>query len=436
MAAGPRASALAAILSLGLLLAATGVAEGATAKTTRVSVRSNGDQGNGPSPDASISAGGRFVAFTSYGSNVVPGDTNGLQDVFVHDRAAGTTSRVSVRSNGHQATGDSYLPSISAGGRFVAFTSGASNLVPGDTNGMEDAFVHDRQTGTTRRVSLRSNGDQANHNSYLPSISADGRFVAFHSDASNLLPGDTNNKTDVFVHDRTTGTTRRVSVRSNGDQATGYSYAPAISGDGRFVAFYSNASNLVPGDTNGKTDVFVHDRKTAKTSRVSVRSNGHQANGDSFVPAISGNGRYVAFVSNATNLAPGDTNNRPDVFVHDRRTGKTSRVSVRSNGAQSDGYSIIASISADGRYVAFSSYASNLVPGDTNGKTDVFVHDRKTAKTARVSVRFNGHQANGDSFDPAISANGRYVAFPSYASNLVPGDTNGTSDVFVRGPLR
>jgi tricorn protease-like protein len=282
---------------------------------------------------------------------------------------------------------------------------------------------------------VRSNGNQANRNSYTPSISADGRYVAFYSNASNLVRGDTNGASDVFVRDRRTGTTSRVSVRSNGNQANRNSSVPSISGNGRYVAYYSNASNLVRGDTNNKYDAFVHDRQTGKTTRVSVRSNGNQANGQTWSAAISGNGRYVAFYSRSSNLVRGDTNDGADAFVHDRQTGKTRRVSVNSNENQGNRASYFPSISEDGRYVAFFSGASNLVRGDTNSRFDVFVRDRRTGTTRRVSVSSNGNQGNRVSGWPAISADGGHVAFQSNASNLVPGDTNNTYDLFVRGPL-
>jgi Tol biopolymer transport system component len=436
-AAAARGKTCAAIASLGLLFAATGVAEAATAATSRGSVSSNGDQANDYSFTPSISGDGRFVAFASGASNLVPGDTNGAEDVFVHDRSTGQTSRVSVGSDGEQGQSDGgHAPSMSADGRFVAFYSYASNLVAGDTNDNFDVFVHDRTTGQTSRVSAASDGDQANHSSYDPSISADGRYVAFESGASNLVAGDTNGAGDVFVHDRQTGITSRVSVSSDGDQANEINHFPSISADGRYVAFVSYASNLVPGDTNGKADVFVHDRQTGTTSRVSVRSNGDQGIGRSWTPSISSDGRYVAFVSGASNLVSGDTNGKTDVFVHDRTTGQTSRVNVRSNGDQANHPSgSTPSISAHGRYVAFRSGASNLVPGDTNHAVDVFVHDRTTGQTRRVSVRSNGNQANDNSLYPSISADGRYAAFYSDATNLVPGDTNGVPDVFVHGPL-
>jgi Tol biopolymer transport system component len=224
-----------------------------------------------------------------------------------------------------------------------------------------------------------------------------------------------------------------VSVASDSTQGNDNSWDPSISADGRYVAFFSHASNLVPGDTNNTLDVFVHDRLTGQTTRVSVASDGTEGNGDSFVGSISADGRYVAFASWASNLVPGDTNGRSDIFVHDRVTGQTTRVSVASDGTEGNGDSWgCPSISADGRYVAFASWASNLVPGDTNGRSDIFVHDRVTGQTTRVSVASDGTEGNGDSWwRPSISADGRYVAFPSYASNLVPGDTNGWADIFV-----
>ncbi|HWP32099.1 MAG TPA: hypothetical protein VNK96_10315 [Fimbriimonadales bacterium] len=406
--------------------------------TERVSVSSSGAQGNNSSTGATISADGRFVAFKSDASNLVSGDTNGSTDVFVHDRQTGKTTRVSVSSSGAQGNGGIGLepsPSISADGRFVAFDSEASNLVSGDTNGANDVFVHDRQTGKTTRISVSSSGSQGNSYSDSPSISADGRYVAFESYASNLVSGDTNGTDDVFVHDRQTGKTTLVSVSSSGAQGDYWSQEPSISADGRYVAFSSLASNLVSGDTNGTSDVFVHDRQTGKTTRVSVSSSWREGNGHSNNPSISADGRYVAFTSDASNLVSGDTNGTDDVFVHDRQTGKTTRVSVSSSGAQGNSWSEDSSISADGRYIAFESEASNLVSGDSNGYLDVFVHDRQIGQTTLVSVSSSGAQGNNWSDWPSISMDGRYVAFGSDASNLVSGDTNGYQDVFVHGAV-
>jgi Tol biopolymer transport system component len=402
--------------------------------TTRVSVDSSGAQANWYSEFPSISADGRYVAFESVSTNLVAGDTNGHRDVFLHDRHSGTTERVSVSSGGVQGNADSYSPSISADGRFVAFYSYSTNLVADDTNGFEDVFVRDRLNGTTELVSVSSGGELGNNESYRPSISANGRFVAFTSDATNLVAGDTNGEGDIFVRDRQSGTTERVSVSSDGTEANSYSDLPAISADGRYVAFYDFASNLVPGDMNGQPDIFVRDRQSQTTERVSVSSSGVEGNSYSFSPSISADGRYVAFNSDATNLVPGDTNGFWDVFVHDRQTGTTERVSVSSSGTQGDSLTFWPSISADGRFVAFASGATNLVPGDTNGDEDVFVHDRQTGTTERVSISNTGAQGNGNTSEHGnlISADGRCVAFTSESSNLVMDDTNNWEDVFVR----
>jgi Tol biopolymer transport system component len=434
-----RGAARRAALTLGLMGLAIAVAApattAATAKTRRVSVHSNGVQANHRSGEPFLSGNGRFIAFWSQAGNLVVGDTNNFTDAFVHDRTSRKTRRVSLRSNGVQGNGDSEDPVISANGRFVAFESTATNLVGGDTNGVQDIFVHDRRTKKTTRVSRRSNGVQGNGESRDPVISADGRYVAFESDATNLVGGDTNGVSDVFVHDRKTRKTTRVSRRSNGVQGDGPSEDASISADGRYVAFESDATNLVVGDTNFSQDIFVHDRKTRQTTRVSRRSNGVQADDGSNDPVISANGRFVAFESTATNLVVGDTNNRQDIFVHDRASGKTTRVSRRSNGVQANDDTEGASISANGRWVTFTAFGP-LINTDTNGVEDVYLHDRKTRKTRRLSVRSNGVQGNGDSSQPAVSGDGRFVAFRSEATNLVSGDTNDERDIFLRGPLR
>jgi len=424
------------LLLLALILTPAGSVRATPGNTTRVSVASDGTQANDHSVDPSMSADGRYVAFESKASNLVSGDTNGEQDIFVHDRQTGQTTRVSVASDGTQARSGtiygSLSPSISADGRYVAFHSYATNLVSGDTNLSSDVFVHDRQTGQTTRVSVASDGTQANNLSAHPSISADGRYVAFVSFANNLVSGDTG-YVDVFVHDRQTGQTTRVSVATGGGQANGNSYDPSISADGRYVAFESDATNLVSGDTNFSPDVFVHDRQTGQTTRVSVASDGTQANGPSGKPSISADGRYVAFMSSADNLVsmPGPPTR---IYVHDRQTGQTTLVSVASDGTPANSSAFYPSISPDGRYVAFRSRASNLVSGDTNGTWDVFVHDRQTRQTIRVSVASDGTQANGVltiSSKPSISYDGRHVAFESDASSLVSGDTNNARDIFV-----
>jgi len=417
-----------ALLSLPL---AGQVLADATGSTIRVSVSSNGGQGSDRSTSPSISADGRYVAFPSFNA-LVDDDTNGVQDIFLRDTQTNTTTRVSVASDGSQGNAQSYDPDISASGRYVFFVSDANNLVPGDTNGRPDIFMRDLQTNTTTRVSVSSSGDQADGFSYYPAVSADGRYVTFMSEASNLVAGDTNSAEDIFLRDLLQGTTVLVSVASDGTQANDSVYAPAVSDDGRYVVFSSMAGTLVPGDTNQTDDVFLRDTQTNQTTRLSVATDGTQGNETSSADDISGDGRYVVFGSFATNLVNGDTNEATDIFLRDLQTNTTTRISVGMDGAQENGASYSPVISADGRYVAFISDATNLVVGDTNGQRDTFVYDTQTGVTTPVSVASNGAQANDESWSPAISANGLYAAFVSAASNLVEDDTNGVDDTFLR----
>jgi archaellum component FlaF (FlaF/FlaG flagellin family) len=411
--------------------------------TTLVSVDSAGNQGNGTSSAPALNADGRYVAFVSDASNLVPGDTNGLYDAFVRDRQAGTTERVSVDSAGNESNGSSGPISISADGRYVAFSSTASNLVPDDTNGTTDVFVHDLQTGATERVSVDSAGNEGDSYSNTAgftaaALSADGRFVVFGSDSDNLVSGDTNGQTDAFVHDRQTGSTERVSVDGSGNEGNSGSVDPAISPDGRYVGFGSYATNLSDG-TDGFGDLFVHDRQTGATQQIDLTPGGASAGScggvgtGCNVGSFSADNRYVAFWSRSPNLVPRD-NNDEDAFVRDLQTGATERVSVDSAGNQASGFGHLqgASISADGRYVAFKSQTPFLVPDDTtNSSWDAFVHDRQTGVTERVDVDSAGNPPDGFAADPVMSADGHYVAFDSNATNLVAGDTNGVYDIFL-----
>ena len=400
--------------------------------TTLLSVGTNGTLANNSSFEPSISANGRYVAFSSSASNLISDDTNNYRDIFVRDRKTGTTARVSIANDGTSGNSYSLSPSISADGRYVAFSSSASNLVPDDNNNKTDIFVRDRQTGTTERVSIAPDGTSANSDSLSPSISADGRYVVFQSKASNLVPEDINGQDDIFIYDRQTKITERVSVTVDGNSANDLSSEPSISADGRYIAFLSEASNLVPGDINGERDIFVRDRQTGTTEKISVAVDGNQANNESAAPSISADGRYVAFQSKASNLIANDTNGQIDIFVRDRQTGITERVNVAADGNQANDLSLLPSINADGRYITFQSWATNLVPDDTNNKMDIFVYDRQKGNSERVSVATNNNQANDLSLFSSISANGKYVAFSSSASNLVSEDTNNSDDIFIR----
>lgn len=382
-----------------------------------------------------LSGDGRRVAFLSLATNLASNSTANHElgyDVFVRDVASGTTTLVSADPTGGPANGRSSAPAISLDGRYVAFRSFATNLVPGDTNGMADTFVRDTAAGTTTRVSVTSGGAQGNASSLASTRSTNGRLVAFESFASNLVADDTNTTGDVFVRDLAAGTTTRVSVATSGAQGNGPSCGGALSADGRYLAFSSAATNLVADDTNGVRDIFLRDLDTGVTTRTSTSTAGSQANlGSNCGPSLSTDGRFLAFSSDATNLVSGDTNAATDVFVRDLATGTTTRESIGATGTEATTDSAGVSVSADGRYVVFETSATNLVADDTNGTQDVFVRDRTTGTTTRASVANTG-QANGASLLGVISADGRYVGFASYASNLVFTDQNSTLDIFLR----
>ena len=363
-----------------------------TSRTTRVSTSSTDAEGDGPSAKPSISSDGNIVVFPSSATNLVPDDRNELQDVFLRDRTRGITERVSAGPLG-EANGASLAALVSANGRVVVFSSEASNLVYGDRNGALDVFVVDRATGTTTRVGSSADSDPWDR-SEASSVDARGRVVGFRSYAVGLVGHDSNGLADVFAYDRRARVIQRVNVSTVGDEADAATFRGMVSGNGRFVGFRSRANNLVPDDTNDALDVFVHDRLLGLTTRVSVSSSGLQANaaglarsfrGSMFMsrPFLSANGRYAAFTSRAANLVADDTNGKSDVFVHDLWTGRTIRVSLTSSGLEANGDSFVSGISADGRVVAFTSLADNLVPGDTNGRRDVYVAWLRPAATSR-----------------------------------------------------
>jgi Tol biopolymer transport system component len=399
---------------------------------THVSVNGDKESGNSHSQAPVISGDGRYLVFHSDATNLVPNDQNNFTDVFIYDRLSQQIERISVSSEGTESNFVSFFPTLSATGRYVVFQSDASNLILEDDNHTTDIFVHDREIGSTQLVSMSSDGKQGNSTSSEAVISANGRYIAFHSYATNLVKNDTNKRIDVFVHDLTTAETTRVSIKSNKTQAKGASFGPTISADGRYVAFSSDAPNLVTNDKNKQNDIFVRDREIAETVRVSINSAGEEGNFDSFDAALSADGRYVAFGSRATNLVSDDTNEVEDIFVHDQQTGETTRISVNSAGQQVEGASFGATLSADGRYIVFNSEADNLVADDENETTDVFIRDRQTGQTQRLSLASDFYpQTSAISYPPTISANGRWIAFESRAWNLVANDFNEVTDIFL-----
>lgn len=353
--------------------------------------------------------------------------------------------RVSVATDGTEANGSSAWPHLSADGLVVAFASEASNLIAGDTNDAYDIFVHDRVSGTTTRVSIATGGAEANGDSIFNAISANGRYVAFTSQAG-LAGKDTDNDgrcdsgcddnlyQDVYRYDRTSKSFVLVSVGADDKPGDFHSSFKDMTPDGRLVVFSSDAANLVPGDTNNAKDVFVRDLVANTTTLVSRALTGGPGNGDSGGAAISADGRYIVFTSRASNLVANDTNDTWDVFVFDRLANEVSRVSVASSGVEADDMSSFPDISADGRFIVFRSTATNLVPLDPLffNRSQVYLHDRLTGLTVRMSESASGVQAsNAGQYPPAISGDGQVVVFDTPADNLLAGDTNQVTDIFV-----
>lgn len=406
-------------LLVGIVQLAAGVAHADPGVTSRESVSSTGAQGNGASSAPSLSDDGRLVAFVSGASNLVAGDTNGRQDVFVRDRVSRAVTRVSVGAGGAQAGGDSSSPQISGNGRYVVFDSVASELVAGDTNAVSDVFVRDLQAGTTTRVSVGADGAQGNAASRGARISADGSVVAFTSAASDLVAGDTNAVDDVFVH--SAGGTVRVSVGSDGTQADLLSEVRALSGDGRVVGFLSSARSLSCGGA-GTDCTFVHELSGGRTERTSYTSQEAQR---TFLDALSLDGRYVGLETHGygTRTIP-----YTRLTVLDRSTGTVRTVAQPTDTVYSPGERLDSSglrLSADGQSAVYSTVSTTGYLQDQNG-----VYLDRGGVLTKVSRSSDGADVSGLSNMPAISGNGLVVAYASSATTLVPGDTNAVTDVF------
>jgi len=432
----PRLPLAARLALAGGVVLSGGLARGQGCPVELASPALGGATPTGGSIAAAISADGDCVVFESLASNLVPGDTNGHKDVFHYRRSTGVLTRVSVSSAGLEANADCYLAAISGHGSTVVFTTKA-NLDPRDTDAADDVYLHDVDTGRLLWVSGSATDARPDGPSTLPRLSANGRFVAYQSQAANLVPGDTNGVDDIFVFDRLTRRTARVNVGPDGSQANDASSGASPSADGRFVAFASRATNLIPGgDLNGSNaDVFVHDRSLGRTWLVSVDHQGLQRSvGYSQNPWISGDGRRVAFLSTA-GLVPGNPAGKQadvDIFVFDADLGTSRIVSVSTAGAFADKISSAPTLSLDGRCVAYGSRATNLVPGDTNGFEDVFVHDLLLAETRRASTSASGAEGNASSFRPGISADGTAVCFDTTASNLLAAPTHALQKILVQ----
>jgi len=361
----------------------------------RASVPSAGGQWPTESYSCSLSGDGRYVVFLH------------PPFVYVRDTVSGVTEQLANTSG---------VPSISGNGRFVAYNRTAGNL--------SQIFAYDRQTGMEDPVSLSTDGVSGNGESQSPWISGDGRFVCFHSDATNLVPGDHNALRDVFLRDRLRKETIRLSVNAAGEEGSKESLLPVISGNGRFVAFQSQAKNLVPNDPNYGYDVFVYNRVTKQLEFIEAESTIER-------PAISYDGRIVAFRANTTDVID-PTNSKIDVYRYDRQTSVKTEISLGVGGVLSNDHSYTPALSGDGRYLAFASDATNLVAGDTNGWRDVFLYDAQTGTLVTASAGAAGQQGEGPSFAPAFSYDGRFLGFHSLAENLTSGDTNGHTDILIR----
>ena len=404
----------------------------------RMSTDATGTAGNGWCRKPSLSGDGDWIAFESGSSDLVPGDTNGLVDVFVRQVSTGLIERVSVGFGGIEANAECVHASISYGGRYVTFESEASNLDPGvgDTAGFRDVFRHDRVTGTTRYVSVTTSGGLPNSNSGTgglwrgSDISGSGRFVVFSSSGTNVVTPDTNFSSDIFLRDMNLGTTTRVNVGAGG-QANGNSQNPVISADATHVAYMSSANNLVPGITNGGTlDIYRVNLTTLTPVRVSLATDGSEPDLGCFEPDISDNGNAVAFQSFATTLVPGDTNGEADVFLRDVSAGTTERVSLTWDGQQIPSWSKAPSVSPDGMHVAFVSNSNAVIAGGS-GIQGVYLRDRAAATTTRWSESATGAIGFAGSDTPHVGAGGLSVAFASL-SVLEPNDVNNMNDIYLR----
>lgn len=419
----------------------------------RANVGASGVESEDGAGQAAVSADGRFVAFASDAADLVPGDTNGDSDVFVRDRTTDVLQRVSVTSSGAEIRGDSMCPSLSADGRYVAFLSKGTNLLPNGNLPRPAVYVHDRQTRTTTLVSVALDGRLPDRASECPSISADGQRVAFASYATDLVAGDDNRVRDVFVRDLARGVTLLASVAADGGFPEADSMTPSLSADGRYVAFGSDAPDLLadvalPRSRRAfevtRPHVYVRDLEAERTELVDV-AHAHPLDapdGYGTTPSISGDGRYVAFYSRAKNLAVGVDGEFDKIYVRDRVGGTTwiaSVVDPTETDCGREGVDVQCksgakgrpAISADGRFVAFSSRTLFHLPANRWSGDQIYVFDNFGWRLRRLSVDPSGSPGEACSWDPAISGDGRVVAYASKSTVIVPDDEGVDVDVFV-----
>lgn len=381
-----------------------------------------------------ISGDGRHIAFSTT-ARLVPADTDAYQDVYVKDLLTDQVERINVTHDGSAPTGGAQAGAITPDGRYVAFQSSASNLVPNDGNGLRDVFVRDRKTGTTTLASVSnaeqpSNGNSPTNHDTTMDLSSDGRYVAFSSVATNLGP-DLDATSDIFVRDLLAGSTSLISVSTGGASTDKDSYGPTLSASGRYVAFGSAATNLVDGDTNASIDAFVRDRQTTTTTRVSVHDNEGQSPTGGYLPEIDDAGTKVVFGS-TSKLSGIDPNSTADVYVRNTASGTTTVASLGKDGWAA-GESDDPAISGDGNTVVFRS-ALSTIDGIGNSVDHLYSRSMLSNAQARITRDSGNTVAGGDSSNPSLSTDGKAVAFDSFANNLVSNDT-GKRDIFFRRPV-
>ena len=388
-----------------------------------LSKSSNGKGGNWTSLEADLDSSGNLAVFMSAADNLVDRDNNGVNDIFLHNAKTEQTTRISTDSLGNELDDASFNPTISGNGAVAAFE------VYDDSFGSNtEIFTKDLNTGKLEKISVSYLGSSPDAPSWKPATGNAGNIIAYQSWASNIVQNDNNGTVDIFAYDRRTQTNVRVSVDSSGNEGDGWSYPPEVSPDERFVVFSSDATNL---SSSGISGVFLHDLASGTTRHVSPTTDGKNPTKYISASDVSAFGSLVVFSSQAKNLVLGDTNGVSDVFLHNVNTGETRILSRSATGQLGNGSSYSPTITADGRYVAFSSSATNLVANDTNGQSDIFVVRVADSAIAMVNVTMlTGSQGDLSSFAPQIAPKGDWIAFGSYADNFSSIDADSTYDIF------
>ncbi len=401
-----------------------------------ISDNPDGTPGNGDSYEGQVTPNGRYVVFDTRASNLGVNFTASDFQIVLRDRKEGTNFLVSHGAAGEAGNGDSWDPCISANGRWIVFYSSADNLVTGDLDGTDDLFLYDRVTDQTTMLPLTSAGDPVNGRSqiYGASLTPNGRSLVFFSQATDLLPAADNGSDQVFMMDLKKGTVTLLSADGAGVQGNGASRYPSISPNGKWVAFESIASNLVAGDANGSRDAFVRDMRHGTIARASVSSGGVEGNNHSDEPVVSNNGRYVAFWSYATNFVAADGNGSTDEFLRDMKAGTTIRISEPAGGGDATGGDCYeCCMTPSGKTIVYYSYATNLNPDHASPAGGVYLYDVKNGTTTQLDLAPNGDAPDGVGYvwQWSLTASGKWLLMSSQATQFTTGDTAGKYQVYL-----